>query len=57
MSIHCFIFEIQIIKNGFTSPISYRVFRETGPRAYYRNFTVGNLFIEDSVHLQYYTPF
>ena len=25
-------FEIQIIKNGFTGPISYRLFRETGSR-------------------------
>ena len=33
MPIHCFLFEIQIIKNGFTVPISYRVFRETGPRS------------------------
>ena len=31
MPIHCFLFEIQIIKNGFMGPISYRVFRETGP--------------------------
>ena len=31
MPIHCFLFEIQIIKIGFTGPISYRVFRETGP--------------------------
>ena len=31
MPIHCFLFEIQIIKNGFTGLISYRVFRETGP--------------------------
>ena len=34
MPIHCFLSEIQIIKNGFTGPISYRVFRETGPWAY-----------------------
>ena len=27
MPIHCFVFEIQIIKNGFAGPISYRVFR------------------------------
>ena len=32
MPTHCFLFEIQIIKNGFTGPISYPVFRETGPR-------------------------
>ena len=31
--IHCFLFEIQIVKNGFTGPIRYRVFRETGPRS------------------------
>ena len=31
MPIHCFLSEIQIIKNFFTGPISYRVFRETGP--------------------------
>ena len=31
--IHCFLFEIEIIKNGFAGPINYRVFRETGPRA------------------------
>ena len=31
MPIHCFLFEIQIIKNGFTGPMSYRVFGETGP--------------------------
>ena len=30
--VHCFIVEIQIIKNGFTGPISCRVFQETGPR-------------------------
>ena len=29
--IQCFLFEIQVIKNGFTGLISYRVFRETGP--------------------------
>ena len=29
-----FFFEIQIIKNGFTGPKIYRVFRETGPRAH-----------------------
>ena len=29
MPIHYFLFEIQIIENGFTGPISYR---ETGPR-------------------------
>ena len=29
--IHCFLCEIQIIKNGFSGPLSYRVFRETGP--------------------------
>ena len=33
MPIHCFLFEIQIIKNGFTGPTTYRVFRETGPWA------------------------
>ena len=27
----CFLFEIEIIENGFTGPIGYRVFRETGP--------------------------
>ena len=32
LAIRCFLFEIQLIKNGFTGPISYRVFRETGPR-------------------------
>ena len=31
MPIHCFLFEIDIVKNGFTGPISYRVFRETDP--------------------------
>ena len=31
MPIHCFLFEIQIIKNDFTGPISYRVCRDTGP--------------------------
>ena len=31
MPIHCFLFEIQIIENGFTGPISYRVFGEKGP--------------------------
>ena len=31
MPIHCFLFEIQIIKNGFTGPTSYRVFGKTGP--------------------------
>ena len=31
MPIHCFLFEIQNIKNGFAGPASYRVFRETGP--------------------------
>ena len=32
MPIRCFLFEIPVIKNGFTGPISYRVFRETCPR-------------------------
>ena len=36
MPLHCFRFEIQIIKNGFTGPISYPVFRETGPRFPFR---------------------
>ena len=31
MHIHCFLFEIHIIKNGFSGLIIYRVFRETGP--------------------------
>ena len=31
MPIHCFLFEIQITKSGFTGSISYPVFRETGP--------------------------
>ena len=31
MPIHCFLFEIQIIKNGFTGRKSFRDFRETGP--------------------------
>ena len=31
MPIHCFLLEIQIIKNGFTGPMSYRVFGETAP--------------------------
>ena len=30
MPTHCF-FEIQIIKNDFTGPMSYRVFGETAP--------------------------
>ena len=30
MPMYCFLFEIQK-KNGFMGPISYRVFRETGP--------------------------
>ena len=28
MPINCFLFEIQIIKNGFTGPITFRVLRE-----------------------------
>ena len=32
MPIHGLLFEIHIIKNDFTGPISYRDFRETGPR-------------------------
>ena len=31
MPIHYFLFEIQMIKNGLTSAMSYRVFGETGP--------------------------
>ena len=31
MPIHCFLSEIQIIKDRFTDWISYRVFREMGP--------------------------
>ena len=35
MPIHCFLFEIQIIKNGFTGPKSFWDFRETGTRAHF----------------------
>ena len=31
MPIHYFLFEIQIIKNGLTGAMGYRVFGETGP--------------------------
>ena len=31
MPIHCFPFEIQIIKDDFMGPMSYRVFGETAP--------------------------
>ena len=35
MPMHRFLFEIQIIKNSLTGPISYRVFRETGPCSFH----------------------
>ena len=40
------LFEIQIIKNGFTGPISYRVFRETGPWAFNWDFTVPHIYAQ-----------
>ena len=33
MPIHCLLFEIQIIRKGFTGQIRYPVFQEMGPRS------------------------